>query len=79
MLHLDAGTEGEYEFPGDDVPVFVDDVIVNVPFQATFPLADAVSASDQAAADGTVTVDMVSATAPGWIVIHADADGGPGP
>lgn len=34
MLHLDAGTVGEYEFPGDDVPVFVGDTIVNVPFNA---------------------------------------------
>jgi len=78
MLHLDEGTEGEYEFPGDDVPVFVDDVIVNVPFQAEFPLGDAVDASDQAAVDGAITVDLVSAQAPGWIVIHADADGAPG-
>ena len=79
MLHLDVGTEGVYEFPGDDVPVFVDDVIVNVPFQAAFPIEDAVTASDQAAADGTITVDLVSAIEPGWIVIHADQDGGPGP
>ena len=78
MLHLDVGAEGVYEFPGDDAPVFVDDVIVNVPFQAAFPIEDAVTASDQAAADGTVTVDLVSAQVPGWIVIHADADGGPG-
>jgi plastocyanin len=32
MLHVDAGTLGEYEFPGDDVPVRVNDVVVNVPF-----------------------------------------------
>ncbi len=75
MLHIDAGTEGEYEFPGDDAPVFVDDVIVNVPFQAAFPTQDAVTVSDQAAADGTITVDLVSAQAPGWIVIHAEAEG----
>ncbi len=79
MLHLDAGTEGVYEFPGDDVPVFVDDVIVNVPFQAAFPTEDAVTASDQSAVEGTVTIDLVSAVEPGWIVIHAEADGGPGP
>jgi len=79
MLHVDAGTAGEYEFPGDDGPVFVDDVIVNVPFQATFPIEDAVTASDQAAADGTVTIDFVSAMEAGWIVIHAQADGAPGP
>jgi plastocyanin len=79
MLHLDAGTEGKYEFPGDDAPVFVDDVIVNVPFQAEFSIEDAVTASDQAAADGAITVDLVSATEPSWIVIHAQADGAPGP
>lgn len=79
MLHLDAGTEGEYEFPGDDVPIFVDDVIVNVPFQAAFPIEDAATASDQPVTDGTITVDLVSATEPGWIVIHAQADGKPGP
>ena len=32
MLHMDAGTVGEYEFPGDDAPVRVGDSIVNVPF-----------------------------------------------
>jgi plastocyanin len=79
MLHLDAGTVGEYEFPGDDVPIFVDDVIVNVPFQAAFSIEDAVTASDQTAADGAISVDLVSATEPGWIVIHAQADGKPGP
>lgn len=79
MLHLDVGAAGEYEFPGDDVPVFVDDVIVNVPFQATFPIENAVTASDQAPVEGTVTVDLVSGVEPGWIVIHADAEGAPGP
>jgi len=78
MLHLDKGAAGVYEFPGDDVPVFVDEVIVNVPFQAAFSIEDAVTASDQAAADGAITVDLVSATQPGWIVIHAQADGAPG-
>lgn len=79
MLHLDAGTVGTYEFPGNDAPVFVDDVMVNVPFQASFPIEPAVTVSDQASSDGTVTIDGVTASQLGWIVIHADADGGPGP
>jgi len=79
MLHLDAGTEGVYEFPGDDAPVFVNDVIVNVPFQSGLEIQDAVSAGDQAASNGTVTVDLVSSQQSGWIVIHAAADGAPGP
>ncbi len=35
MLHTDAGTAGQYEFPGDDVPVKVDDKIVMAPFTAS--------------------------------------------
>lgn len=35
MLHTDAGTMGEYEFPGDDVPVKVDDQIVMQAFTAS--------------------------------------------
>lgn len=31
MLHVDAGVEGTYEFPGADVPVTVGDAIVMVP------------------------------------------------
>ncbi|GMR09580.1 MAG: hypothetical protein BMS9Abin28_0399 [Anaerolineae bacterium] len=42
-------------------------------------MAPTVTVSDQAAADGAITVDLVSAQAPGWIVIHAQADGKPGP
>jgi len=33
MLHTDVGEAGTFEFPGDDVPVKVDDKIVLSPFQ----------------------------------------------
>ncbi len=39
----------------------------------------AVEVNDQPIKDGTVTVARVVATEPGWIVIHADKDGNPGP
>lgn len=35
MLHTDAGTVGEYEFPGADTPVKVGDAVVVKPFTAT--------------------------------------------
>ena len=38
MLHVDAGTPGEYEFPGPDKPVKVWDKIVVVPFNVTLPV-----------------------------------------
>jgi plastocyanin len=93
MLHRDAGTVGEYEFPGDDQPVFVNDEIVNVPFRVTGGLEDedaaedvsdpefvpSVEVSDQEIVNDTVTVDRVRSIGAGWIVIHADEDGSPGP
>ena len=41
--------------------------------------APAIFAIDQDVVDGAVTVTRVTANAPGWVVIHADADGNPGP
>ena len=38
-----------------------------------------VTVSEQPIEDGTVTVDEVVAAGPGWIVIHADDNGSPGP
>lgn len=38
-----------------------------------------VSVSDQAIENGTVTVDNVVSDGPGWIVIHTEQDGAPGP
>jgi hypothetical protein len=90
MLHTDAGTVGTYEFPGDDGPVSVDDQVVVVPFTATEAMmaeeemmaeemVPSVTVSDQSLMDGAVTVDKVVSSGPGWIVIHADQDGAPGP
>ena len=47
MLHEDLGTEGTYEFPGDDGPVQVDGEVVVEPFTVTGGLA----AEDEAAAE----------------------------
>jgi plastocyanin len=79
MLHLDEGTAGVYEFPGADAPVFAGEAPVNVPFNATFEVTPFVSVSDQVLAESTVTIDKVSAAEAGWIAIHIDASGSPGP
>jgi sugar lactone lactonase YvrE len=34
MLHVDEGTAGVYEFPGADVPVIINEVVVMAPFTA---------------------------------------------
>ncbi|GAB4560103.1 MAG: hypothetical protein Kow0047_06470 [Anaerolineae bacterium] len=43
------------------------------------PDAPTVAVSDQTVADGQVVVDRVVSFEPGWIVIHAAAEGRPGP
>ncbi len=76
MLHTDAGIIGTFEFPnGADTPVSVDGQVVTPAFNVTV----GVGVADQEIIDGTVTVARVFSQGPGWIVIHAQADGKPGP
>lgn len=85
MLHVDAGTAGTYEFPGDDVPARVDDAVVVTPFAVTLPemsmeeVMPSVTVEDQDASSGTVTIPSVTADQLSWMVIHAESDGAPGP
>ncbi len=43
------------------------------------PTGPSVSVRDQSVAGGTVTVARVVSQGPGWLMIHAQANGGPGP
>jgi predicted lipoprotein with Yx(FWY)xxD motif len=49
-----------------------------VPADGASTQQPSITVSDQQVVDGTVTVDSVTAAEAGWLVIHADADGGPG-
>ena len=91
MLHVDTGAEGEYEFgtvDGADGPVVVDEEV------ATFPIwtVPTMTVADQIVVHGdnytgemmegmapTVHAASVLSEGPGFLVIHADADGSPGP
>jgi hypothetical protein len=78
MLHEDTGTEGEYEFgtvEGADAPVSVDGQVVTFSIRA----APSIEMSNQPVVDNTVTAESVLAEQPGWLVIHSEQDGGPGP
>ena len=81
MLHVDEGIAGVYEFPGPDAPARdAGDNIVMAPFALGGLPDDAVSVVDQLASDAnTVVVPAVRASADGWIVIHSDNNGAPGP
>jgi len=81
MLHIDAGTAGTYEFPGDDVPAKNGDAVVMSAFMVSLGEASAppsVSVTDQETA-GKVLIAEVVAANPGWIVIHTESEGAPGP
>lgn len=56
------------------VAVFL--VAATVAFAQVTP---SVTVNDQAIQDGTVTIAQVVSDGPGWIVIHADQNGAPGP
>lgn len=60
MLHEDAGTSGEYEFPGPDVPIQVEGKIVVESFQVTGGLA---STPTQAAVTPAITTPLVQTPA----------------
>jgi plastocyanin len=87
MLHTDAGEVGTWEFPeGSDAPVKVGEQVVTPSFAITGglpvaedPIVPSVTVADQEIADGKVTIAEVVSNGPGWLVIHAQADGKPGP
>lgn len=77
MLHVDTGEAGVYEFgtvEGADGPVRVGENVV------TYAIDAAPSITYSGSVDGTsITVDGALIDATGWLVIHADNDGAPGP
>jgi plastocyanin len=87
MLHIDAGEVGTWEFPGGpDTPVTVGEQVVTPAFAVTgglLPAGEAVTPSvtvaDQGLVDGKVTIAEVVSNGPGWLVVHAQANGNPGP
>lgn len=73
-LHQDTGDEGLNRADGADPFATVNDEPVRASFSA--PL---ISIGDQLVAENTVTADVVTIGGPGWLAVHADNEGGPGP
>ena len=95
MLHVDAEPMSEFNFPeGDDVPVTVDGEVVVTSFDANIEsdmdgedgdmeeeaaLVPRIVNPRQSLQDGNVIIDKVVMDQQGWVVIHADDGGQPGP
>ena len=78
MLHKDAGKVGTYEFPGPDVPVMLNGEMVSPSFLVS-DLDARVIVKNQKIKGSTVMINEVLSNGPGWLVIHADSKGAPGP
>lgn len=79
MLHVDTGEVGTYEFgtvEGADGPVRVNDQVLTFAIHAAPSITYEVSAGDTA---GTIVVSAALIDAPGWLAIHTDNNGAPGP
>jgi hypothetical protein len=78
MLHVDDGAVGTYEFgtvEGADAPVQAMGEVVTFPINA----APALVMQDQALMDGRLEITNAIMDAPGWVAIHSDNNGEPGP
>lgn len=74
MLHTDTGETESYEFgavEGADLPIVVNDVLA----VGSFSTVPAVNAQQQIVFD-TFVADEVLSDGPGWLVVHAAAEGG---
>lgn len=80
MLHQDAGESGEYEFPGPDAPWLEAGQAVAAEFAIDIRVTrpEITIADQELLDDGLLQVESVYAINPGWLLIHADADGAVG-
>jgi predicted lipoprotein with Yx(FWY)xxD motif/uncharacterized protein (DUF736 family) len=80
ILHTDGGVVGKFEFPGPDVPVIENGLMINPTFKATVSSqprgVPAVAVKDQDVSGGKVLVDEVVSKGPGWVVVYIDKSDG---
>jgi predicted lipoprotein with Yx(FWY)xxD motif/polyisoprenoid-binding protein YceI len=82
MLHTDAGAIGKFEFPeGPDTPVMAGGEVITPAFSVINlnAVEPYVSVMDQQVEADSVKISEVQIDGPGWLVVHAQADGKPGP
>jgi hypothetical protein len=80
-LHVDAGEAGLFEFPDGDPPVEWNGTTVEASFAVTLDLVlPSLTVADQTVGKRG-QVEVANATLPeaGWVALHADRDGEPGP
>ena len=79
MLHADTGVAGEYEFgtvEGEDLPASVNNRVAVLPI---WTVAHVRVATQPIGSNNTVGIPAALLEEAGFVVIHADQDGAPGP
>ncbi len=79
-LHRDEGQTDEFEFPGADSVIEVEDEAVGAIFEVDIQVVlPALTVADQEVTTaGQIVVGQVVAPEGGWLVVHADQEGQPG-
>jgi len=77
-LHLDVGAEGVFEFPGEDEP-YPNEPEAEFTVELALPQAVVEVVDQEVGQDGVITLPRVELLEPGWVLIHAEEDGGIGP
>ena len=73
-LHIDAGAEGVFEFPGEDEP-YPGEPETTFAVALSLPRPVVEAAEQIVGENGVVTLARAELLQPGWVAIHADADG----
>lgn len=81
LLHADEGQPKEFDFPGPDDPFRNDEGPVGTTFAVEIGVfVPGLSVADQDVdMSGQVVIDRAVSDGPGWIAIHTDRAGEPGP
>lgn len=77
-VHMDAGIEGVFEFPGEDVP-YPGEPEATFTVELLIPIPQVEVADQSVAEDGIVTLAALEILQPTWVAIHTDDDGKIGP
>jgi hypothetical protein len=77
-VHLDAGAEGVFEFPGEDEP-YPGEPEANFTVELLMPMPRIEVIDQPVAEDGLLTLSLIELLEPTWVAIHTDVDGEIGP
>ncbi len=77
MIHVNAGSESTFDFPGEDDPLLAEGSTIAHSFaiDRQMRLPELTVSAQDILEDGLVRIDSVYAPGPGWVVIHAQEAG----